>query len=53
MAKVQTATESIVESLRSGGADVKYVLEENTTHFNPIIPRIELALNFLLQPLYS
>lgn len=44
MSTVEDATMKVVESLRSKGGDVKFILEENTTHFSPLIPRLDLAL---------
>ena len=44
MATVEDATIRTVEILRHDGASVEFILEENTTHFSPIVPRLERAL---------
>lgn len=48
MASVEVNTVSIVSHLRTAAADVDYRLEEGTTHFSPIIPRLDAALDSLL-----
>lgn len=44
MATVEDETLRTVEIMRRKGATVEFVLEENTTHFSPIVPRLEKAL---------
>jgi len=45
MASVQDCTEQVVKMIGTeAGSSVKYLLEENTTHFSPIIPRLDKAL---------
>ena len=44
MATVEEMTLQTVEILRRKGASVKFELEENTTHFSPVVPRLEKAL---------
>ena len=48
MASVEVNTVSIVSHLRTAAADVDYRLEEGTTHFSPIIPRLDAALDSIL-----
>ena len=43
MGTVQDATESLVKVLQSSGVPVRYVLEGDTTHFSPIVPRLRKA----------
>jgi Predicted hydrolase of the alpha/beta superfamily len=44
MATVEDATLSVVESMKEKGASVEFNLEKDTTHFSPLIPRLERAL---------
>lgn len=44
MATVEKMTLQTVEILRRKGASVEFELEENTTHFSPVVPRLEKAL---------
>ena len=37
------------EGLKGDGADVTFLLEEDTTHFSPVAPRLEKALNWLFK----
>lgn len=48
MSTVEDATLRFVEDLRRKGVAVDFVLEENTTHFSPVVPRLEKALEALL-----
>lgn len=48
MSSVEESTVSIVSHLRAAAADVDYRLEEGTTHFSPIVPRLAVALDSLL-----
>lgn len=48
MSTVEDCTTGIVSSLE-GQAQVKYVLEEDVTHFSPIIPRLERLFVYLRQ----
>ncbi len=48
MSTVEEATLQVVETLRRKGAPVDFILEDNTTHFSPVIPRLEKALGALL-----
>ena len=48
MASVEVNTVSIVSHLRTAAADVDYRLEEGTTHFSPIVPRLDAALDSIL-----
>lgn len=50
MSSVEENTVSIVSHLRAAAADVDYRLEEGTTHFSPIVPRLAVALDSLLGP---
>lgn len=50
MSSVEENTVSIVSHLRSAAADVDYRLEERTTHFSPIVPRLDVALDSLFGP---
>lgn len=50
MSSVEESTVSIVSHLRAAAADVDYRLEEGTTHFSPIVPRLDAALDSLLGP---
>lgn len=50
MASVEVNTVSIVRHLRTAAADVDYRLEEGTTHFSPIVPRLDAALDSLFGP---
>ena len=43
MCTVQDATESLVKVLQSSGVPVRYILEADTTHFSPIVPRLQMA----------
>ena len=47
MAKVEEMTLQVVEILRRKGACVEFELEENTTHFSPVVPRLEKMLGSL------
>ena len=47
MATVEDATRQTADILRGKGADVEFVLEENTTHFSPVMPRLEKAFKAL------
>ena len=49
MATVEEKTTEIVESMKEKGADVTFLLEEDTTHFSPVVPRLEKALGALYQ----
>lgn len=53
MASVEVNTVSIVSHLRAAVADVDYRLEERTTHFSPIVPRLAVALDSLFGPIGS
>ena len=44
MSTVEDETLRSVEIMRRKGASVEFVLEENTTHFSPVVPRLEKAL---------
>ena len=44
MATVEDETLKVVEILRRKGASIVFELEENTTHFSPVVPRLEKAL---------
>lgn len=46
MAAVERATEEVVANIKSKGIQVEFVLD-NGTHFSPIIPRLQAALNSL------
>ena len=46
MARVEECTQRIVERLGKQ-TEVKYVLEENITHFSPIVPRLERLFLYL------
>ena len=50
MSSVEENTVSIVSHLRAAAADVDYRLEEGTTHFSPIVPRLAVALDSLFGP---
>ncbi|MCQ2160361.1 MAG: hypothetical protein MJY97_04650 [Bacteroidales bacterium] len=50
MTSVETNTVGIVSHLRKTAVDVEYRLEEGTTHFSPIVPRLDAALDSLLGP---
>lgn len=50
MATVEDATLQVVESLSNKGADVRFHLEKNSTHFSPVVPRLELAMEELFSP---
>lgn len=47
LATVETATREIVDILREKGKAVEFNLEKNTTHFSPVVPRLEKALEAL------
>ena len=47
MATVEDATRQTADILRGKGADVEFVIEENTTHFSPAVPRLEKAFKAL------
>lgn len=49
MSSVEVSTLRIMDMMRGKGLDVEFVLEENTTHFSPVIPRLEKALDSLLK----
>ena len=49
MCEVENATIRVEQVLKEKGAEVKFVLEEDTTHFSPVIPRLGAALDWLLQ----
>lgn len=53
MASVEVNTVSIVSHLRTAAADVDYRLEEGTTHFSPLVPRLEAAFDSLFGPTVS
>lgn len=53
MSSVEENTVSIVSHLRAAAADVNYRLEERTTHFSPIVPRLAVALDSLFGPIGS
>lgn len=40
-------TEAIVENMKDKGKHVKYEIEPNTSHFSPIIPRLEKAFEYI------
>lgn len=44
MSTVEDETLRTVENLKGKGASVEFILEENTTHFSPVVPRLEKAL---------
>ena len=44
MATVEEMTLQTVENLRRKGVPVEFELEKDTTHFSPIVPRLEKAL---------
>lgn len=46
-AGVEEATVKIVESLRASGSMVEYSLEKDTTHFSPVVPRLNEAFRSL------
>lgn len=48
MATVEEMTLQVVENLRAEGVETEFLLEENTTHFSPMVPRLEKALESLL-----
>lgn len=48
MATVEEMTLQVVGNLRAKGVKTEFILEENTTHFSPVIPRLEKALESLL-----
>ena len=50
MSSVEENTLSIVNHLRTTAADVEYRIEKGTTHFSPIVPRLDVALDSLLGP---
>lgn len=50
MTSVETNTVGIVSHLRKTAVDVDYRLEERTTHFSPIVPRLDVALDSLFGP---
>ena len=50
MATVEDATRLTARALREKGARVEFVLEENTTHFSPIVPRLEKTFEALFAP---
>ena len=50
MSSVDENTVSIVSHLRAAAAYVDYRLEEGTTHFSPIVPRLAVALDSLFGP---
>lgn len=47
MATVEDATRLVVDSLRAKGASVSFLLEPDTTHFSPLVPRLSLAFDGL------
>lgn len=47
MSTVEDETLRTVENLKGKGASVEFILEENTTHFSPVVPRLEKALTSL------
>lgn len=47
MANVESATQQIIDSLRSKEKAVEFSLEKNTTHFSPVVPRLDKALESL------
>lgn len=48
MSTVESCTERVVEILRQQSVDVDYQLFHGT-HFSPIVPRLEMALNSIMQ----
>lgn len=52
MSTVEDATRQVVsviqEACRDQASAVTFLLEEDTTHFSPLLPRLELALKYLL-----
>lgn len=49
MATVETETLKTVDILRAKGASVEFLLEEGTTHFSPVVPRLEKAFETLFR----
>lgn len=47
MSSVEDATLQVVSNLREKGTLVEYALEEGVTHFSPVVPRLEKALESL------
>lgn len=47
MATVETMTREVVDTLRTKGATPEFLLEADTTHFSPLVPRLEKAFDSL------
>lgn len=45
--KLLPCTEAIVEDIKKKAGAVKYETEPNTTHFSPLVPRLEKAFEFI------
>ncbi len=47
MATIEDATRETVDILNGKGVDTRFVLEENTTHFSSLTPRLDKALSMM------